>query len=363
VRSKSGFIFMIIIFVVLLGIVLMQNKKQERTYKEQQEAKNIPFFPDFNPDAVANIKVTKINDSLDFKREGGYWMVANTGMSPQIKENMEKPKEGEQSTAEVEETRQPEENYTYYRADETQVTDGILKAIKDLKREEHVSRDKESHTKFYVSPIVGIDVTAEDTDGNVLAHFIVGKASDMTSTSNYVRQADEDDVYEVRQGLQNLFNKPFNAWRDKTMYQFDKSLINKILFVGTPDGDVEFTKDDSGAWHNETIEWPFDEAKINTAIETMSYLKALDFASPHIRREDTGLDESTKKVVVSGTEGSYELIIGNATKDGKYNCSTGIDDSIYMAKESDIKAIFLERQTLEKSTSQAPTEQEQAKAE
>jgi len=347
---------MIIIFLVLLGIVLMQNKKEEKTYKKQQEAKNIPFFPEFNPDAVADIKVTKINDSLDFKKEGGYWMVANTGMAPQLKENAKKSKEGEKSTPEIEETEKPEENYTYYRADETQVADGILKAIKDLKREERVSRDKESHTKFYVSPIVGIDVTAEDTDGNLLAHFIVGKASDMASTSNYVRQADEDDVYEVRQGLQNLFNKPFNAWRDKGMFEFDKTLVNKFTLVGTPDGDIEFTKDDAGAWHNENLKWPYDEAKINTAVETMSFLKAMDFAGPQIQREDTGLDGSTKKVAVSGTEGPYELIIGNSTGEGKYYCSTGSDNSIFVVKESDIKAIFLERSTLEKAPTPPPTE-------
>ena len=346
---------LIVIFVALLVVVLTQNKGKQRAFEEQQAAKEVPFFPDFNPDAVANIKVEKLQDSLEFKKEGGYWMVGNAGQSSILKESMEESEEetGEEGdedtpTDEPGEEEEPEEELRYFRADETLVS-GILSEIEKMKREEKVSSDPEKKTEFYVlNSIVGIDVRAEDADGNEVAHFIVGKAADMMSMSNYVRQADEDDIYEVRQALQNLFGRPFHAWRDKGMFDFDYFPIDKFRLLGTEEGDIEFYKDEEGGWHCDDLSWDFDEAKLSSAVENMSFLEAQDFAGPYVRREETGLDDPKKRVIASGPEGSFELIIGELTDDGKYHCSTGDDDSIFMVNEPDIKGIFLGRKALER---------------
>ncbi len=367
--------------MVLTVLVISRQKGEEKEFQQQEAAKEVPFFPDFNPEAVTHITVEKISDSLDFKKEGGYWMVANAGQSPILQDSIDEsqePKAGEEAPETPAETTEeggfkkvaegpvegaegtpneeqpekppkPEKVLKYYRADETLVADGILNAIKDLKREELVSSDPENKTQFQVlNSIVGIDVTAEDAEGNVLAHFIIGKAADMMSTSNYVRKADEDDIYEVRQALQNMFGRPFNAWRDKTMFYFDATGITEFKLTGTTDGDLTFNKDADGVWQGEEgITWPVDTAKVGEAVEQMSLLKATDFAGAYVKPEDTGLENPTKRVIATGLEGSYQLIIGTLTDDGKYYCSVNDDNTVWMVLESDIKQVFLDRDSLE----------------
>ena len=146
-RSTNWFLVLIIVFGLLLFLVLMQNKGKEKEFEEQQAAKEVLFYPDFNPDAVARIRVEKLQDSLDFKKEGAYWMVANVGQSPILMESIEEGSEesgeeveedGEDETpgdgdeeASEEETEETEENLRHFRADETML-EGILGAIESM---------------------------------------------------------------------------------------------------------------------------------------------------------------------------------------------------------------------------------------
>lgn len=354
-----------VIFIVLLALVLGRGKSKERVYEEQQAQKEELVFPDFNPDSVAQITLSSLqNGVIDFKKIAGYWMVAEGGQheiaAKAAEEAEEESVEGDETDEPSDDTtgdetagdeeiapvEEPEAELRYYRADENQVVDGILASIKDMKKGIVVSHDRSKHTaEFQVGRVLGIEVQVEDIDGNLLAHFYIGKEADMLS--NYIRFNDEDEVYEIKQALRNLTGKPFTAWRDRTMFEFAPEAIDRAQFIDS-DGEVlEFIRDPENNWVNEALDWSFDGPKIDTAIQRMSGLAATDFASRHVMPEEMGLDDSAKRVVVEGAGESYELIIGEMGDAGKIYCTTGHDDSKFMVSESDIDIVFLSRVKLE----------------
>jgi len=343
----------VVVFIVLLAVVLGRGKSKERVYEEQQAQKEELVFPDFNPDSVAQITLSSLqNGVVDFKKIGGYWMVADGGQheitEKAVEEAEEESVEGDETAGdeEIAPVEEPEAEPRYYRADENQVVDGILASINDMKKGIVVSHDRSKHTsEFQVGRVLGIEMQVKDIDGNLLAHFYIGKAADMLS--NYIRFNDEDEVYEVRQALRNLTGKPFSAWRDKTMFQFAPEMIERVQFIDTDGGVLEFTRDPENNWVNEALDWPFDGPLIDTAIQRMSGLTATDFAPAHIMPEEMGLDDSARRIVVEGGGESYELIIGETGDAGKIFCTTDHDDSKFMVSESDIDIVFLGRDKLE----------------
>jgi hypothetical protein len=361
---------MIVVFIALLAIVIAKNQEQERSVEERKSVEEALVFPDFNPDAVASMTIQGLQTGIvEFKKEAGYWMVANGGNHPvmgeaveevsgededeAVEEALEEPSEGEDGSDDDggEKVEKPEKKLSYFRADETQVVDGVLKKIKEIPLGKRVSTDKEKHNQFQVSEILAFEVTARDSDDNELAHFFVGNASDQLSSSNYMRfSADSDDVYEIKGAWRNLVGKPFTAWRNKTMFYFDPNSILNLELYGTEDGDLAFSKDDNGIWNIEGQDWEIDDVRFGNIIDTMSTLQATDFAPIGVPLEETGLDAPVQRVAAAGAEGTFELAIGNVSEAGKYYCLiSGDDETIFMVNEPDIKAMLVGRERLEKA--------------
>ena len=352
----KGFIILVMIFGILLLLVFQQKKKEQKSFDEMQAAGEVLFYPEFDPDRVAHIKVLKVNDSVDMIKEGGYWMVSDIGMTPMLMEKIDESTDDGEEGAEIEGP-PPDPEYKYYRAEETLVIDGLLNAIDIMKREERVSHDPGKHTSFYVlNSIVGIEVLAEDADGNELAHLIVGKASEPIPTYTYVRDFNEDDVYQVKQPLQNMLSIPFNAWRDKIIFNFDKGSINRLTFKHADDGDLEFIIDENGAWSGVNVNWNVNGSNLDSVLDKFSYLRASDFAPPHLQREEMGLTSPEQSLIASGLEGSYELILGALSDTGLYYCTAGHDESVFTMNEPDIRAIFIGKDKLELIESLDPDE-------
>ena len=77
-RSPIGFVVLLIIFVVLLLFVLSKGKSKQKVYEEHQAEKETLVYPDFDPDAVAHLTLSSLQGGvIDFKKMGGYWMVAD----------------------------------------------------------------------------------------------------------------------------------------------------------------------------------------------------------------------------------------------------------------------------------------------
>lgn len=378
-------------------LVLGRGKAEKRDYEKQRAVEEQLVYPDFNPDAATHITLGSLtNNVVDFKKISGYWMVADGGAFLFPGDDTDKAAEGEgidsteggehpegedtgpEEIVNTDETpaetvddegaaedggedvdEEPEKELKYFLADETQVVDGILSMLKEMERGIRVSHDPSKHTSdFYVGGVLGVEVKVEDSDGNLMAHFYVGNAADMLSTSNYMRFNDEDDVYQVRQAWRNLVGKPFQTWRDKTMFDFGPGMIDRIQFSGTDVGDLVFVKDSEGGWSNEDIDWPFDGPKIDTAINRMSTLKATDFPRYPATPEETGLGDTDKRIILEGGGERFELLIGEVGEAEKLYSTTGHDDSTFMISQADVDIIFLDREALEVPEPPEPAEDE-----
>ncbi len=372
---------MIGLFIVLLAIYISKNHGQERAMEERKSQEEALVFPDFNPDAAASITITGLQTGIvKFEKEAGYWMVANGGEHPVMGEAVEEaasepveageevateePSDGQkqidepdgelkaEGIVEVEagnEPKAPEKKLHYYRADESQVVDGVLKMIKEMPHGIRVSTDKEKHNQFQVSSILAFDVDVRDLDGAELAHFLVGNAADQLSTENYIRfSEDSDEVYRIKGGWRNLVGKPFQAWRDKTIFFFDPAGISHITLYGTPDGDLAFTRGEDGEWSVDGQDWEVDKVRLDSLVSKLSTLKATDFAPTNVPPEKTGLASSVKKIVAEGSEGTFELTIGDASEAGKYYSSVTGDDTIYMLNDPDVSELLAGREKLAK---------------
>lgn len=110
------------------------------------------------------------------------------------------------------------------------------------------TRNPEKYTRYKVDS-TGIKVSLY-SGGEMLNSIYVGapQRQGRRSMNNYVRLADEDAVYLVEEYLEPSFSKKVNDWRDKTLWEVERSNISQVDFIYPADSSFTIKQVEQQKW-------------------------------------------------------------------------------------------------------------------
>ncbi len=187
--------------------------------------------------------------------------------------------------------------------------DKLFETLAGLKEDTIASRNPEKFGPYEVTEDKGIVVHLEDADGKAVADFIVGKnGPDIFST--YVRKKDSNQVVLSNGMLKNIFDKPLNDWRDKTIFKL--SAVDIVDYkVG---GDINLHMQlDNGTWQ---LVVPAavtpEKTAAEGAVKKFADLQAADFTADNDTK--TGMDTPKRTVTATFKDGTTKTLLMGAEK-------------------------------------------------
>lgn len=152
--------------------------------------------------------------------------------------------------------------------------DDFFAALKELKTESLASKNPENYASFGV----GDDAyTLSLTKGKMETTFIIGNRGP-TFSSFYARKKDGTNVYLVEGSLSDKLSWDVSAWRNKTLVNLPKEVIQKIEIISKT-APLAITKTQDGKWQaqgssKKTI---LEDATANRLFVALNPLEASDF--------------------------------------------------------------------------------------
>jgi hypothetical protein len=258
--------------LLILGI-LYYGIDDPRGTRKQPEPE--AFVPDFDPSAATGISIS-LPDAAPLKltRTGGAWFVTV-------------------------------DNQTW-QADADPV-DALLANVAGLKIDTVASRNRRNFDLFEVTEDTGVQTMITGADGNILAHFFVGKSGpDIFST--YIRSAAADSVVLTGGILKTIYDRPLNEWRDKTIFDLAAEAVVEYRIEG--DLELHLRKDTEAVWHLVSPE-SFTPAPgtVESAVQTFAGLEAADFATG-----DETISEPVRKLTARLTDGTSRVLLVDGAK-------------------------------------------------
>jgi hypothetical protein len=234
---------------------------------------------------------------------------------------------------------------------DTSAVNKMLSAVGSLRSDTVASQNPDNFDNFEVTGEKGVEVLIEDSSGNQLAHFFIGKnGPDIFST--YIRRHDRNRVMLAAGIVKNDFNKKIEGWRDKTIFSIDTKTIKKMTVTG--DKALQLAKADNGTWEvtgPETFTANQDEA--GKAVQAFARLEAAGFAkgSP----EEFGLDRPVRTMSALCSGGTtYTLEMGKEKNAYQRYCRIAGEKTVYLVEKHQLKKICPELSTLKQTEEPAP---------
>lgn len=138
-----------------------------------------------------------------------------------------------------------------------------------------VTRDPQKFTRYKVDS-TGIKVSLF-RDGDLLSSIVIGAPQFISQRefNNYVRPANEEAVYSVEGYLESMFNRNFDQWRDKQVWEIDRENITRVDFLLPADSSYSIERVDEQHWisRGDTLSRP----QINSLLGRLSSLRAGGF--------------------------------------------------------------------------------------
>lgn len=289
---KTKQILILLGILVVLFIAVLISKNPFSKYEKESEIQSL--FANFDKNNVAKIEISKSDRTTVLTKNGDKWLV---------------------------------ETMDNYSADQEEVKK-LLDKVSEFNTDQLISKNPEKQSVFEVDDSSGIEAKLSDSDGEVLAHFFVGK-SGPDFMSAYVRKAESDKVYLMDGYLSSIFDKGERGWRDRTIFAFNKGNITQLT-IESQGEKVVLPKDEKGNWI--IIEPESAKAKseeVDKIVDTLSKLSASDFAEKK-ELSEYGLDEPKSKISAMLNDGSIKtLLVGNK------------DNSKYYVKRADSDIVFI----------------------
>lgn len=160
-----------------------------------------------------------------------------------------------------------------YPADQKRVQQ-TLKTMNGLTIKSVVTRNPEKFSRFRVDSTgtrVGIFNGKKE-----MAAFIIGAPQFLSQTdiNTYVRLADQDEVIAVNGFLASDFTTETDSWRDKTIWDFDKTSITEIEFQFPADSSFSIYKKNND-WYSLTDS--LDQTRVGRMLNQLASVKASGF--------------------------------------------------------------------------------------
>lgn len=259
----------LIIFLILAGIVFWIDQPGKLS-KEERDQKVMNIFDPIKEENLAFVSIQDSDTDVQLSKENGEWVILNDGN---------------------------------FRADQ-KIIDSIIENMNYAAKGEIVARNAKNHESFMVTNESGTAVEIRNSNGEVLANFIVGKKGPVFN-SQYLRHPDKDNVVLIKKNLEQVFNKNSLDFRDKTIWSFEPTSIKSIA-IKSVDGKKVFVKEDN-VWKLEGDK-EADNSKIDAVIKIASSLEALGFEAGEEFQFNPG-EEDLKVFLEMEDGGANSLLI------------------------------------------------------
>jgi hypothetical protein len=215
-----------IILVVVISIIVIANQLQNKKPSEQ----SLVFLPQFSISACTELLAVEGKDSAKIMRKGTGWVVVPAHASAgQTASPIAQPGAGPQVTADDE-----------YPADSSLVQTALEK-LKNIKKEDIISRNPQKQSELEVDTAKGIYVEAFNDKHTSLGAIYIGK-SGPNWDAHFVREKGSNDVYLASGSVRMSFFGSAQKWKNKSILKFDKTFVKSFAVANIDSTAFELVK-------------------------------------------------------------------------------------------------------------------------
>jgi len=213
--------------------------------------------------------------------------------------------------------------------------DKVLETVASMKIRSVVSRNPKNFEPFEVTEGKAIEVQMDDASQNTLAALHVGKSGpDIFST--YVSKKGSDQVVLVNAILKTVFEQDLKAWRNKTIFAFNKDDITEYKVEGNMILHVK--QDDNSTWQVLAPEtFTPKKGAVEDAVENFAELDAVDFGEDN--QTKYRLDTPARTITATLKDGTAKVLYIGKDKNAfqHFVKAEGID-TIFVVEDYEIEA-------------------------
>ncbi len=238
-------------------------------------------------------------------------------------------------------------------ANETYVKSLIDKAV-GLECESLVTKNREKLAQYELGDsAIYVEIGVE---GGKIDKVYSGKPSD-TYTHTYMRREGSDEVWLVSGTPKSSFSRRPNDWRDKKVFELDRSLVTKILLkfpdetlelvrqISAPTADTTLATSDT-SWMVNTPKgesFKINQKPFNRIMNTVTRVNAVDFKdSPSDSMPNFSKPEFAVEVFLEGNQHEQLDFVPNKDGDGSrwFARKNGDEKTLFLIYQSSVKNLM-----------------------
>jgi hypothetical protein len=307
-----------VILVVLIAIIVIANQLSNKKPSEE----SLVFLPQFSSATCAELLVVEGKDSAKIVRKGTSWFVvpvqSKSAAAAPVSPIAQSGAQAVQPSADDE-----------YPADSAAV-ETALEKLKNLKKDDLISRNPQKQAELEVDSTKGIYVEAFNDKSKSLGSLYIGK-NGPNWDAHFIREKGSNDVYLASGSVRFSFFGSAQKWKNKSIVKFDKTFAKSISIAKLDSGTVELTKVAPASPKDTTVKegWSIvkpenakaKKDKVDDLVNTLSSLStsefetdrtltpdSMGFTKPKLAISVTMQNGETKTVMVGkkkGTSGNY----------------------------------------------------------
>lgn len=260
---------------ILLLIIAFATRRAERSGERIASG---AIFPGLTREAVAGIRVTGEEKTVELRRDGALWRVASEGDYPA----------------------------------DTLAVSRILEKLPLFDRRHLRSNAPDMQETFEVGDAQGLEVAFTGADGAELARFRVGK-NGPDFRSQYVRPSGSREVYLIPDHLRSVLDPQRPTWRDRALLAFDRDRVARVTFHPAEGAPVVAVKDEEGQFALAApAAGPLKTQVLDATLRTLSNLRCDAFADTLLAPAAAGLEPPRQRVEIQLQDGAqFGVDFGN----------------------------------------------------
>ncbi len=306
------------IFVFLLLLVLIfENPFRKSEYRKKVDEATA-LFPNFDKEQVAKIEIAAKGDTTTLTKQDDKWLVTSM------------------------------DNYSA----DIDAIDELFTKVAEFDNANKVSDNPEKQTEFQVDNS-GVEAKLMDANDKLIAHLFVGKNTP-GFLSSYVRSADSKDVYIAKGYLQGVFDKSTRTWKDRTIFNFNKSIVTEIN-ITTPEESIELRMDAENKWQMlQPTAAAVVQNEVDNLINSFSQLKTDDFAEVK-ELSEYGLDSPTSSISAILNDGSTKTLYIGKEDGGKLYVKSDEKEQVFRLFKTNVDNLIKKSDKLMESATAEET--------
>ncbi len=230
----------------------------------------------------------------------------------------------------------------------------LIEKAGGLEYESLITRNKEKFAQYELGDsAIYIEI---GVDGGKIDKVYSGKPSD-TYTHTYMRREGSDEIWLVSGTPKSSFSRRPNDWRDKKVFELDRTLVTKVL-LKFPDETLELVREISAPTMDTTLTasdttWMVNTPKgesfrinqkpFNRIMNTVTRINAVDFkdapidSTPNFNKPDFAVE-----VFLEGNQHEQLDFVPNKDGDGSrwFARKNGDEKTLFLVYQSSVKNLM-----------------------